>query len=229
MVMPLSASPLRLVDGKSLRESFSQTLYLKFKSLFSEDFFEMLREEAFTLFEQHARRRDLIMQATQTPRHMSTVSGKLIQQHNGVIASLYANPQLLAFFTDITGDTILLNKDVLGRHVIHRLDRQGDTHGAHVDTSPYVLVICLESPGTGNGGGLEFVPFSEDVADLATSKMVSDTLGVGEAYFMKAGQAIHRVSPLTGDKTRTVIAFSYANNQTKDIEISYSSESLYEQ
>ncbi len=44
---------------------------------------------------------------------------------------------------------------------------------------------------------------------------------------MKANKTVHRVSPLREEAKGTNIIFTYADDETKNINISYSSQDLY--
>ena len=169
-----------------------------------------------------------MIETDSTPRHISTVSGKKIGQHSLFIQMLYTNEKMIAFLSGVAGETLFLTPDLADRHAIHRMHRQGDIHGGHVDDYAFVLITCLEAPGRHQGGEIEFVPYSTNISDLKTNKVKTDVLEVGDAYFMRSNKAVHRVLPLKETVNRTVVVFTYADIETKDIKISYSSASLYD-
>jgi len=222
-------SPLQDTTVENLQAEFARKCYLKLPKFFQDTIFSILKEEAFDLLERHARRKDFIMEETEsTKRHISTVSGNKVKMHSSFIPALYENKVMIEHLEDIAGEKLFLTPDPADRHAVHRLHRQGDIHGGHVDDYAFVLIMCLEAPNADQGGEIEFVPNSTNIKDLGTSKSLIDRLEVGDAYFMRSNKAVHRVLPLKEDTNRTVVVFTYADLETKNISVSYSSDSLYD-
>ncbi|KAB8151542.1 hypothetical protein EZY14_017755 [Kordia sp. TARA_039_SRF] len=212
-----------------LTSEFDRIGYVKLASFFSEEVIENLQKEALRLLSKHGKRKDFVMDETDfTLRKITTVSGNLIDEESTMITDMYKDEKLISYLEEICDNKLFLTPDMADRHAIHMLHKKDDVHGGHLDTYPYVLITCLESPGVDGGGELEFVPFSENMDDLGSEKSVFDKLDVGDSYFMTASKSIHRVLPLKKDKNRTVLVFTYADEFSKDIEISYSSNKLYD-
>ncbi|MEG4806094.1 hypothetical protein QUA82_00095 [Microcoleus sp. F8-D3] len=213
--------------GALLHEEFALNCYVKLPLFFNDDSFAILKTEVLRIFEQHSRRRDFNMKYDNTPRHLSNVSGIAIAEHSPMIAALYCDSQLIEFLCGIAGTQVYSVPDPFERHVIHRLDKIGDVHGGHLDTYAYVFAIFIETPPEEAGGCLEFVPHSMEISDLDTPLAKRVGHNVGDCYFMKTNKAIHRVSPLWEEVKRTNLIFTYADDETRNIDISYSSPSLY--
>lgn len=214
--------------GALLHEEFALNCYVKLPLFFNDDSFAILKAEVLRIFEQHSRRRDFNMKHEQnTPRHLSTVSGITVAEHSPMITDLYRDSQLIEFLCGIAGTQVYLVPDPFDRHVIHRLDKVGDVHGGHLDTYAFAFAIFIETPPEEAGGCLEFVPHSMEISDL--DKPLAKRVGhhVGDCYFMKTNQAVHRVLPLSEEVKRTNLIFTYADDETINIDISYSSQPLY--
>lgn len=212
-----------------LTSEFKRIGYVKLTAFFSEEVLENLQNEAFKLLNEFGKRKDFIMDETDfTLRKITTVSGNLINEKSPLLKNMYRDEKLISSLEEICDTKLFITPDIADRHAVHMLHKKNDIHGGHLDTYPFVLITCLESPGIDGGGELEFVPNSEDLNELGTEKSVIDTLDVGDSYFMAASKSIHRVLPLKRDKNRTVLVFTYADELSKDIEVSYSSNKLYD-
>ena len=211
------------------KQEFEKFGYVKLNSFFTQDVIESLQKESQTLLGNYAKRKDFLMDETNfTPRKISTVSGHVIDKESRIISELYSNLDMVNFLEVVAKRKLFPTPDVADKHAVHKLHKKNDIHGGHVDTYPFVLITCLESPGVYGGGELEFVPNSLDINDLGTEKAIRDSLEVGESYFMHASKSVHRVLPLTRDTNRTVLVFTYADEESKDIDVSYSSNKLYD-
>lgn len=213
----------------NLKQQFDRIGYIKLPSFFIPAVFDKLETEVNNLLDAFALRKDFLMEETNnTPRRITTVSGKVIDQESPFLTDLYKNEEIIDFITKITDNSICLTPDMADRHAIHKLHKKNDIHGGHLDTYPYVLITCFESPGKDGGGELEFVPKSMDLSELGTEKSIIDYLEKGESYLMNASHSVHRVLPLKEDLNRTVLVLTYADLATKDVDISYSSNKLYD-
>ena len=213
----------------NLQEEFRANKFVKLPSFFTNEKFQSLFNESINLLDSHSKRKDFLMEDTEfTPRRISTVSGNVIFNESSLITELYQNEDLISFLETIAEEKLYLTPDIADRHAIHRLHKKNDIHGGHVDTYPYVLITCLESPGIDGGGELEYVPNSLDIKDLDTDKAIRKFIDKGESYFMKAGLSVHRVLPLQKEVNRTVVVFTYADEVSKNIIESYSSNLLYD-
>ena len=216
-------------DSALFLSTFQDTGYVNLGCLFTPSVIDALLTESLGLLDRYSKRKDFYMDETNfTPRKISTVSGQVIDRESALITELYQSPPLIHFLEEVANDYLYPTPDIADRHAIHKLHKKNDVHGGHVDTYPYVLITCLESPGQDGGGALEFVPRSLNLDDLDTEKAIRDTLARGESYFMHASESVHRVMPLTKEANRTVLVFTYADEASKDIDISYSSSKLYD-
>ncbi|MEH2206186.1 MAG: hypothetical protein V7K53_19255 [Nostoc sp.] len=221
-------SRLNRETGALLHEEFALNCYVKLPLFFNDDSFAILKAEVLRIFEQHSRRRDFNMKHEQnTPRHLSTVSGVVVAEHSQLIPALYRDSQLIEFLCGIAGTPVHLVPDPFDRHVIHRLDKIGDVHGGHLDTYAFAFAIFIETPPEGTGGCLEFVPHSMEISDLDTPFAKRVGHNVGDCYFMKTNKSVHRVLPLLEEVKRTNLILTYADDETINIDISYSSQPLY--
>ncbi|MDF5714642.1 MAG: hypothetical protein PUP93_12315 [Rhizonema sp. NSF051] len=214
--------------GALFHQEFALNCYVKLPLFFNDDSFAILKTEVLKIFEQHSRRRDFNMKHEKnTPRHLSTVSGIAVAEHSQIIPDLYRNSQLIEFLCGIAGTQVYLVPDPFDRHVIHRLEKIGDVHGGHLDTYAYAFAIFIESPPEEAGGCLEFVPHSMEISDLDTPLAKQVGHNVGDCYFMKTNKTVHRVLPLGEELKRTNLIFTYADDETININMSYSSKPLY--
>ncbi len=214
--------------GARFHEEFALNCYVKLPSFFNNDSFAILKAEVLKIFERHSRRRDFNMKHDRnTPRRMSNVSGVTVAEHSQIIPALYHDSQLIEFLSGIAGTQVYVAPDLFERHAIHRLDKIEDVHGGHLDTYAFVFVIFFETPPQEAGGWLEFVPHSMEISDLDTPLAKRVGHNIGDCYFMKANKTVHRVLPLCQEVKRTNLIFTYADDETQNIGISYSSEYLY--
>jgi hypothetical protein len=215
-------------NGALFHEEFALNSYVKLPFFLNNDLFANLKAEVLRIFEQHSRRRDFNMEHQQnTPRHLSTVSGIAIAEQSQMITTLYRNSQLIEFLSGIAATQVYLVPDPFDRHVIHRLDKIGDVHGGHLDTYAFAFAIFIEAPPQETGGCLEFVPHSLEISDLDTPLAKRVGHNVGDCYLMKTNKTVHRVLPLCEEFKRTNLIFTYADDETINIDISYSSQPLY--
>ncbi len=141
-----------------------------------------------------------------SPRHMTTVGGRIIAETSKRVPDLYADPRLLAFISGLVGATALPVPAPVERHVLNILHRRGDTHGAHTDDCPYALVIFLEAPDAPEDGGLlEYVPHASCLRDLTTGQARTAHHQAGDAYLLRSDTTAHRVTPLTRSGLRRTV------------------------
>ncbi|MFE7093371.1 hypothetical protein ACFVBL_02265 [Streptomyces erythrochromogenes] len=146
-----------------------------------------------------------------TPRHMTTLGGRVIAEKSRLVPELYRDPELLALLSGLIGEEALPVPDPVERHVLNILHHQGDTHGAHTDDYPYALVIFLEAPATPEEGGLlEYLPDAASLHDLESGRARTAHHHPGDAYLLRSDTTAHRVTPLARTGTRrTVLNFAY--------------------
>ncbi|MBD2606719.1 hypothetical protein H6G81_19815 [Scytonema hofmannii FACHB-248] len=66
-----------------------------------------------------------------------------------------------------------------------------------------------------------------EISDLDTALAKRVGHNVGDCYFMKTNKTVHRVLPLWEEVKRTNLIFTYADDETINNGISYSSQPLY--
>jgi hypothetical protein len=211
-----TAEPLRLPNETAdLRERFSNEGYVPLSNLLTPATLASLKEEARRL-EALAKRRDFLMECMEnSPRHMTTVGGQVIDRESALIANLYSSPPLLGFLRAVTGLPLTSVPDPLERHVANYLHRPGDTHGAHFDDFPVALILFMETPERPEDGGLlEFVANTTDLADIDTPRARRAFHRAGDAYLLRSDTTAHRVTPLTRQSRRVVLNFAYATPDT---------------
>jgi hypothetical protein len=158
---------------------------------------------------------------------MSTIGGILLSDNSSLIPMIYNDPELLKYLSALAGEEVLPVPDKNENHVVNILHKDGDLHGAHIDTYAYAFNIVIESPPAETGGGeLEVYFGCQAVADIENEPATTFHFEPGDAYFLKTDASVHSVRPLAGNHTRVVLNLAYANNATKN-KISYSSSQLY--
>ncbi|MFD9723615.1 hypothetical protein [Streptomyces sp. NPDC059072] len=194
-----------------LRKRFQSDGYLPLPGLVNAAGVTRLRSEVARL-EGLATRRDLTMTCMgDSPRHMTTVGGRVIAAESELITRLYRDPDLVALVGRIAGIVAVPVRDPLERYVVNILHRPGDTHGAHTDDYPLALVLFAETPAGSDGGGLlEYVPRAEDLDALDSSAVQLARHGPGDAYLLRSDTTAHRVTPLRRPGTRrSVVNLAY--------------------
>ncbi|WP_254705885.1 HalD/BesD family halogenase [Streptomyces vilmorinianum] len=215
-------------EADAAHDRFRTDGYLPLPGLLTPEGLEALREEALRL-EKIARRRDFAMACMDgSPRHMTTLGGETIARESHLIPELYADAALSHLLATLTAERVVAVPDLLERHVLNILHREGDTHGAHTDDYPYALVLFLESPATPSDGGLlEFAPRAASLTALNTADSRAAHHHPGDAYLLRSDTTAHRVTPLTRPGLRrTVLNFAYTTTTT-EIRTTRSAHALY--
>ena len=112
---------------------FHRDGYTKFKinEFIPEALTRQLRDEVFTLVDQHAVRRDLHIETTgNSPRYMSTVPQRFIESEGLVVPTIYVSDAVKNYLGAIARDGLqpCLKEE---EYIIAKLEKQGDTHGWH--------------------------------------------------------------------------------------------------
>ena len=180
-----------------------------------------MRQEALSVLERNARRREVNMATTGgTPRAYHSVGRDVIKQQCKLIPAFYESPDVLELLSLVAGEPLHRVPYEPEEYIVNSQNRLGDTHGWHWDDYAYALVWVVESPDPLVGGRVEFIPnVNWDKANtdqqmlslLENRTVVSKHIKAGRCYLLKARYALHRVAPLIKPTRRTVIVFTYAN------------------
>lgn len=160
-------------------------------------------------------RKDFLMASSDdTPRHMSVVGG-IVMNKIPLIGALYDDPRLLAILNDVMRHSIEFDQDdgenavipyddPLENIVVTCLEKDGDTHGQHIDVPAVTFVICLENVTEECGGHMEYTRFFR-------SFVASESLHLkaGDAYVFNSNRHPHCVTPIGGGGKRTILNFTY--------------------
>lgn len=201
----------RVVDFTILEQAasdrpgeFADRGYLRLPKLVKNGL-DLLRPEVDRLME-HAKRRDFEMECMGgSPRHMTTLGGIEIESFAPLITELYFDQQLLRALQHLIGMPLGFADDLVERHVLNVLHRDGDTHGFHVDDYPIALVLFVESPNCAERcGQLEVCPSGPYAPMLASHE-------AGDAYILRSDLLRHRVMPVHDGCLRTVLNFAYSS------------------
>lgn len=190
---------------------FAADGYLALPGLLTAEGLAMLRREADSL-EALARRRDFAMACMDdSPRHMRTLGGHVIDEASELIPALYLDRSLIGLVSGLVGEPVIEVADRVERHVLNILHRAGDTHGAHTDDHPYALVLFLEAPAEPTHGGLvHFLPRAASLRELDSAHACTAHHRPGDAYLLRSDTTAHRVTPLVRPGLRrTVLNFAY--------------------
>jgi hypothetical protein len=205
----------------ALRDTFMANEYVYLPQFFRSDYQTALHREVLTL-EAGKIARDFVMPGYNTPRYMQTIGGSHIARSSGFLMSLYRDEELQWFLRAVTGSRVYPCTNPSEFMAINFLENEGGTHGWHLDDPEFGLIFVLEAPPASSGGMLEFVPRWREHCKLAELSEESDPtylvgrlrdLGIvqsrhhaaGDAFLLRAHDALHRVTPLTAIGHRRLI------------------------
>ncbi|WP_424851842.1 HalD/BesD family halogenase [Streptomyces sp. SAI-170] len=195
-----------------MRERFTADGYLPLPGLIPPDALAVLSDEVRRLA-RLAVRRDFAMECMDgSPRHMTTLGGKVITEESTLIPQLYENEELLALLGAIADLDAVPVRDPLERHVINMLHEPGDTHGAHTDDYPLALVLFVQAPADpADGGLLEFASHAHHLSALRRTEALRRAHHTpGDGYLLRSDTTPHRVTPLRrAGLRRTVLNCAY--------------------
>lgn len=210
---------------EQLREAFREKGYVKLPDFLTPAAFHAVSSEVNRMHAVRVRK-DFVMPDYNTDRKMSVLSGKDVVRQSDVIASLYACQELRDWTGALIGTdihTVPHDDEFL---VINFLDGERDTHGWHLDDPRYALIIVVESPAPHIGGRIEYVPQWKRLAREAgfeprldvergveickrNGQLHSDILNAGDCYLLDAGEALHRVSPMSAEGSRKALNLAF--------------------
>lgn len=213
-----------------LRDEFAATGYIKLPMFINGQVFGIIHEEVKRTFELSSRK-DFIMGEYKTPRNLYVVGGEQILRCSSLLPVLYGNYDIRHTLSEIIDEKIF---GVYHKHefmVGNYLEKNGDTHGWHLDDPRYALIIILESPPPEIGGNVQYIsnwndfcrqngldPFNDIGLGLQKAEMQSlirEASHVsGDCYLLKAGECLHRVTPLNSHGfKRRVLNMAFDNRE----------------
>ncbi|KUF18899.1 HalD/BesD family halogenase [Streptomyces silvensis] len=216
----------------ALRQSYQQSDFAEIPAFMPDDVFHSTLRELEELFHHQSHRREVhIEQSGGTPRRFNTLARDVIAQGSSVIPAVFASPAMRAALEEIVGEKVLPVPYEPEQYIATRLHETSDVHGWHWDDYTWALVWIFKMPDEGHGGSLEYVkgvpwePENPRVEEyVATGPVIRRHPAAGSAYLLKAGSALHRVSPLSCAAERMMVCFSFAS--TTDLEDERSHESI---
>ena len=181
----------------------------------------------FNLMEASARPRDFTMEEYDSPRLMSVLGGYQIAANFPDVSALYYHHELRRFVESVTGGDVHDCPDAHEFMVANIQSGIGQTHGWHLDDPTYALVIVVDAPAPGTGGHVEYIPewprrraafidggitgIHEQVGLCVTAGHVrAYQPHCGDAYFLRAESALHRVAELgEGSGKRRILNIAF--------------------
>lgn len=222
-----------------LRNDYADDTMVVIRDFLPTDLAQALAAEARLLLEQAAERREVIIeQSGGTPRAYQSVGRDAIRRDGTLIPAFFDHAGIPAFLSEIVGEQLFRVPYAPEEFIINSQCQTGDTHGWHWDDYSFALIWVVDEPDVLSGGRVEFVPRVRwDKSDthsllhrtLACEAIRSVHVPAGCCYLLRAKDALHRISPLTGKTRRTVIVFTYATAEDlADDSISHESmEAIY--
>jgi hypothetical protein len=182
---------------------------------------EGMRKEARALLETKSQRREVtIKESGNTPRAYSSIGRDELLCSSSFVPEIFHNEALRECLSQIADEPLAKVPYEPEEFILNSQSAPGDTHGWHWDDYAYAFVLVLEAPDPLLGGRVEYIPRLEWKRDdteaylrqVLTSKPVrSIHVDAGQCYFAKSNTTLHRVAPLTGATTRTVVVLTYAS------------------
>jgi len=212
---------MKLANTMKAVHSFASKHVAVIDSILPPQLFEELRAEARALLQKEARRRETtIEESGNTPRAYLSVGRDALAKSSRVIPKIFANEALREFLSHVAGETLERVPYQPEEYILNCQSTAGDTHGWHWDDYSYALIMVLDAPDPLLGGRIEYLPnvewqrentesYLRDV--LSRRQIESIHVGAGQTYFMKSNTTLHRVAPLAGHTTRSVVVFTYAS------------------
>lgn len=208
---------------KYLTAQFRDQDIVVFEELLPPNLKKDLHREATELYEESAKRRDLVLEATGgTPRAYGSVDRDTIFERGNVIKKLFESEALRQYLSDVAGEPLFKVPYEPEEYIINSQEKSGDTHGWHWDDYAFALIWVVQAPDLLAGGRVEYVPATnwdkknprQGLVNVLKEREVKSLhIGSGCCYLMRANTTLHRVAPLMGDTRRMVIVFTYASEQ----------------
>lgn len=148
--------------------------------------------------------------------------------NNSPLKSVYNDERFRSFVADVVGlDRVYPYADVMSSVNMH-FHRDGEELGWHFDNSAFAVTAPFQLPEA--GGDFEYVPAMRDsdaddqnydgVASVLDGRRAVErlTLGAGDLVVFRGRDALHRVTPSVGARTRLLAVFAF--NEQPDIRLS---------
>lgn len=133
----------------------------------------------------------------------------------GELQTFYRSPELLRFVEEILGiESLHVTDDPLVNVNVTYLG-EDDSHGWHFDDNEFVVSLLLQKPE--EGGAFEYVPEADEVSIEEAHAIIDESSPLTKFQQVEAGtlllfrgkRALHRVSPVVGDRHRIIALLSY--------------------
>ncbi|MBW1597901.1 hypothetical protein [Streptomyces sp. JJ38] len=202
-----------------LQERFRDEHIVPIRGFCPPDLLRELQREAFGIMDEHGVDRKFSFEITDgTPRQMTTVGQPVIKDEGHLIHATYFSPAVKSLIGSIVGEEVYTCPYAGEHYVISRLGKNGDTHGWHWDDYTYGFILVLQAPDYRDGGFVQAVPHTSwdkqnpDVyGALLKSQVRSYHLEAGDAYVVKTDTTMHRVYPIRGETSRTIVNMTLAS------------------
>jgi hypothetical protein len=216
--------PLSFERGQEFARTFTKDMVLVMNNFFESWAFDLIAGEANRLAAQ-AIRRDLFMEESGSWRHMATLGSEALCRISSIVPYLYRCEDLASFLSGVADERVLPVPDRNEQFVLNCLTREGDHHGAHLDTYSFALNLIIETPPAGRGGVAKITGTKDQNPTVRfTEKEIP--LKAGDVYFMRTNEAVHAVSPIKSNCRRVMFNFAYRSGADA-ASTSYSSSKLY--
>lgn len=215
------------IDG--LRQNFQDEHIVPLRGFCPPELLKALQDEAFGIMDEHGVDRKFAFEITDgTPRQMTTVGQPTIKEHGPLVDATYFADAVRDLIGSVVGEQVHTCPYAGEHYVISRLGKTGDTHGWHWDDYTYGFILVLQAPDYRDGGFVQAVPntsWDKDTPDvhgaLLQSQVRSYALEAGDAYIVKTDTTMHRVYPIRGETTRTIVNMTLASGADLTREISH--------
>lgn len=202
-----------------MAQDFETFGYLKLTNLVPTALKAAIRSEVLELLDQGNRIDITIPETGNTPRKMTTVGMRTIEEHGRLVPEIYKSEPLRAFLARITGGPLHGCPWEEEWYVIIRQEKAGDTHGWHWGDYSNTLIWLIEVP-EGAGGELQCVPHTswnksdpQVEAYLRDNEPATYSHRTGDIYLLKSDTTLHRTIPLNRDCTRIILNTCWASDQ----------------
>jgi hypothetical protein len=213
----------------ALQEKFRDEHIVPLRGFCPPELLRHLQDEASGIMDEHGVDRKFTFDITDgTPRQMATVGQPVIKEHGPLVHATYFSPAVKKLLGQVVGEEVFTCPYAGEHYVISRLGKSGDTHGWHWDDYTYGFILVLQAPDYRDGGFVQAVPHTSwdkqnpDVhGALLKSQVRSYAFEAGDAYVVKTDTTMHRVYPIRGETTRTIVNMTWANGADLTREITH--------
>jgi hypothetical protein len=149
-----------------------------------------------------------------SPYRMWVLGSDLLSPH-GAIRQLYLSEEMRDLIREAVEVPALFTvaDPLIDVNLTYMAD--GDQHGWHYDGNEFVVSLILQLPE--RGGVFEYAPGAsslssteiEDILNGRSSLTRTQSVAPGTLLVFRGSQALHRVSPIKGDKRRIIALLSY--------------------